>query len=39
LYYDTLKRFLDEKKNLKFSFKISKVWMFITDSTKNTGQI
>lgn len=25
LYYDTLKRFLDEKKNLKFSFKISKV--------------
>ena len=34
LYCDTLERFLDEKNNLKFSFEISKVWMFITDSTK-----
>jgi hypothetical protein len=36
LYYDTLERFLDENNSLKFSFEISKIWMFITDSTKNT---
>jgi hypothetical protein len=34
LFYDTVERFLDEKNNLKFSVEISKVWRFITDSTK-----
>ena len=35
LYCGTLEGFLDEKDNVKFSLEISKIWMFITVSTKN----